>query len=270
MTLLEVMLVLAIGGSILILSLKQYFQWSEQSSAQQLQYNVDSLFQAMAYYYKSNCADSYDGSGMPVASSGALSPTSITYPPTTSVTVTMTALQSDGLLPNWQPLNPLVNASGGTSSPAYVLQFNPMTMNRNVYACWNFGTTVPGRVCTTPQQIPTSASTPYPADVVLWRIQIAVLIQDTTNIEVYKNQLLADCISSTGTNGTVTPCATSTGTGDYLVWERLPSFASPTMANTSSQSIQNLKTFNLQYSHDQMYEFNNVTDASSQWYLCGG
>lgn len=275
MTLLEIMLVLAVGAMFIIIGLQQYSQWSEQSSADQLKYNVDSLFQAMAYFYKANCADSYDQNGNPVAKSGALSPSSfaaasLAFPPTNPFPVTVSTLETNGYLKQWQPVNPLVNTSS-TAIP-YIVQFNPITENYNVYACWNFnpGMTTSHQKCTIPQPIPTSASAPYGANVVLWSIQVAVLIQDTANINTYKNQLIADCISTTSGN-TIIPCGqTGSGTGAYLVWTRMPSFANPTIATSANQAAQNLKAFQLQYTHDPMYELNNVTYAGQQYYLCGG
>lgn len=272
-TLLEVMLVLAIGAMLLVLGLQQYSQWNKASYVQQLTFNVNNLFQAMATYYKANCADSYDVSGNSVSGSGALSPTSITYPPSTSQAVTVSTLKTKGYLTQWQPLNQLVNQSG---SP-YVLQFNPILTNRQIYACWNYGTPPSTPTCTTPQPIPTATTTPYPSNVVTWQLQVAVQILDTAHVSIYKAQLLADCISTTYNAGIVTPCSSSSpttcsGSSCYLVWERMPSFvlSNASFTPTQWQSYPAQKEFQMQYTHDSNYEFNNVNVANTVYYLCGG
>lgn len=269
MTLLEVMLVLAVGAGLIALSIQQYAQWSEASQIEQLRGNIDGLFQAMAYYYKANCNDSTDGSGNPVANTGALSASSLAstnpYPPTASEPVLVSTLQSSGYLTHWQPFNPLVG-----SASSYVVQFNPVTSNRQVYACWNFGTT--GPTCTVPQVTPTSASAPYPANAVTWRIQVSLLMANTALANVYKAQLAADCTSGPGTvAGTIAPCAAGVA-GNYLVWERSPSFVSSNVnfKSTEWQSDPILREFQLQYTNDPMYEFYNINYAGTEYFVCGG
>ena len=59
----------------------------------------------------------------------------------------------------------------------------------------------------------------------MWQAQVAIELSDTETAETYKNLLNGDCLSSLQ-GGIVQPCA-SNAVGHYVVWERLPSFASP-------------------------------------------
>jgi prepilin-type N-terminal cleavage/methylation domain-containing protein len=69
-TLLEVMLVIAIAGSILAMGISQYQSMQRDSNVRQVQANVDTLFNAMAYWYKANCGRAAVGGN----TSGYLSP----------------------------------------------------------------------------------------------------------------------------------------------------------------------------------------------------
>ena len=63
LTLLEALLTLAIASMLLVLSLRMYESYALDSYISELQYNVDSLFQAMSLYYKVNCAGTYNTNG---------------------------------------------------------------------------------------------------------------------------------------------------------------------------------------------------------------
>ena len=63
------------------------------------------------------------------------------------------------------------------------------------------------------------------------------------------------------------PCAKAVAGGDYIVWERLPSFASNQTHTDLWQSMQRVKLFT------QMYTINPITsiaETGDQNYLCGG
>jgi hypothetical protein len=129
---------------------------------------------------------------------------------------------------------------------------------------------------------------------VTWQLQVAVQILDTAHASTYQAQLLADCISTTvngsgatatvGTCSSSSPTTCSSGHSCYLVWERMPSFVltNANFISTQWQSYPAQKEFQMQYTHDSNYEFNNYsnpnyefinptpTSGSPVYYLCGG
>ncbi len=241
--LLETMLVLVIAGTILVFGLRQYQLYRVEQSFEQVKYNVDQLFLAAAHFYQANC------SAEKVLDPNFTPPPSNPYPLDISKD-----LQTPGFLLNWQPLNELIDDTA--AGQGYVVQLNSSTATRNIYACWNFDTPT----CTLPQSIQSNQKT-----IILWRIQIAVKLKNAANIRTYQSPLLADCVSDTAT-----ACKQDAANPTYLIWQRLPSFASPKTRTSLWVTMPVLKVFNLQYTHDQMYEFQNETYAESQNYLCGG
>lgn len=251
-TLLEVMLVLAIGASLLVFAISQYKQFKDQQDVRQLQLNLDKLFSALSHYYQAYCGKDL-----------LLDPTR-SSPVSSPYAVSAASLVTDGFLPeNW-------NAIAVPFVDSYVLQLNLKTATKqNVYACWNFGSlscNLPSATATTtPPVLPGSAS------VYIWTIQVGVVLNSDADPTAYKNLLGANCLS-TSSGSIVTPCTTSS-TGTVLVFERIPS------ATISSSNLwmlmPQLKQFNMQYTHDQMYELSNGTNAitgtaGAQPYLCGG
>lgn len=63
--------------------------------------------------------------------------------------------------------------------------------------------------------------------------------------------------------------AMGASTGDYLVWQRLPSATGSQATSTLWMTMPQLQQFNLQYTHDQMLELNQGY-TSPRPYLCGG
>ncbi len=261
-TLLEVMLVLAIMSSIVVLSIKMYQGFKLQQDLDQVQFNVDQLFSAMGAYYKANCQ----------GSSATLDPNATAYlPPATSLslltpkhisngtfTAVYTDLQNYGL-PARLISTPLLDNQGNT----YVLQFNPSLSVTpvQVNACVVM---VPGTACT-----PTSSTLPA-AQSLIWRAQVAVKLKDPTKGPAFKSSLGATCLSDGTTSLLVDPCSAPNPLAKYLVWERLPSFASPNSTSSLWISMPILNQFNLQYTHDQMYELSDTGAARPTYYLCGG
>lgn len=228
-TLLEIMLVLAIGSSLILLGVRQYQQYRQEQYPQELKLKIDQLFQAAAAYYHANCKTFKDGSA-----------------------ITIKELQDNGFLAsNWSSTNPLVNY--------YVIQFNqnPPT-ERFIYTCY-------AGTCETPQAISAGNKNVY-----TYQIQIAAKMVTSSEPlrESYKMLLGADCLSNL--NGTqVAPCQSSSATGgDYLVWTRSPSLAAFQSNSNLWPSLHQVKQFNLQYTHDAMYEMINPNEYGD--YQCGG
>lgn len=299
-TLIETILVVAVAGGLVMLGLQAYQQPNTQAQFNALQYNVDLLFQAMRAYHASNCRGTYNASqAITAGTAGTLNPASgvdTTVPfPISNIATGLGPVSGGGpgYLPKWPlPPNIFIGADpvNNPSFPVYVVQFNPDTVSQISYnACTALayaGTPPNTLACTsnnpiTPSSAPASPSTGQAA-VLIWRAQVAAQVynpgvtpaQYQVLVQTYAYQTGADCVSSW--NGTyVKPCSTNPVapvTNAYLVWERLPSYASSGMTSTFWQSVPLLKQFNLQYEHDQMYEFNvGYTGASTpQYYLCGG
>jgi prepilin-type N-terminal cleavage/methylation domain-containing protein len=253
-TLLEILLVLAIISSILLMGTNQYVGYQNQRDIAAVQYNVDQLFLAAAQYYKANCNGTYSSAGVLIP--GTLNPANLTPPNLTSpFSVTTAQLITAGYLSGWNPANPLIDST--VPGLDYIVQFNPIVSSGvavSIPSSWNSGglTFIPG----------TQAKT------LLWRIQVSVLLRDPTRSTFYQGAMNADCIS--GLNGTVVDqCNPVPAAAGYLAWERLPSYASPKMSSPLTSSMPLVKEFNLQYTHDQMYEL-NLGNTAVQYYLCGG
>lgn len=260
-TLLEVILVLAIGGTILLLSLSTYQSMQSQKDIEAVQYNVDTLFTAMGNYYHANCGITTHGG---TTAAGPLVTT--TTPQDISLLTLTPYLPSQwvatGSTVAAPPFNALVNNTG-TTSPGYVMQFN-LTMESTSTNCL-------AKDCTTQQNI----SIPSPLSAITMRAQVAIFLKGTTaQVKALAAQLSADCISSwNGTN--VDTCESNPTAGNYLVWERLPSLAAPVTTSSLWVSMPILKEFNLQYTHDQMNEItsktyiDNGSGIAQEYYTCG-
>ncbi len=247
-TLLEFMLVMAIGTSMILLSLKMYESYKLEQSFDTLQGNVDILFQALGKYYKANCA------GTTFNTVGA-----------SPVPVSIATLQSGGYLDmtGWIPSNSLVNNTGlnGPLS-AFVLQFNPLpAVSVNTIACTSGSATPCSNYVV--QALPAGQSAG-----VVWVAQVAVQLANTANITTYMGRMGAQCVSTFSAT-TVTPCTSTPTALDTLVWERLPSFVSPQATSILWPMMPMLKQFQLQYTHDQNYELNSGF-SGTQYYTCGG
>jgi hypothetical protein len=233
-TLLEAVLVLAVGASIILFSFRQYESFREDADVLQLKTNVDQLFQAAAGYYQANCPQGK-----------LLDPTIATNPK--AIDITNDLITPGYLEASFPTPNPLVDSTGPGSG--YVVQFNEYTMPRTIPVCAD----PPACDISTPQQIGT---------IVMWQIQVSVLMKNTSpgQLAEFQNYLEADCLSkNTGPGGTVLPCSTNP-TGNYVVWQRLPSFATSNWNAESTYwpSIPFLNQFK------QMYTTNPITDLTGQ------
>lgn len=250
-SLVEMLLVLILGGAIIFLSMRQYQVFRQDADVQQLEANVDTLFQAMTQYYRANCYGTQNPTSG-ILTPGTLNPMNATSPLPGPRPINIdTDLVARGYLPANTPFpaNPIVNDAGaGTSRfKGYVAQFNVMTSTRTTS-----GTTV--------------------GTVVIWKPQIAVLVRNTALAQQYLRQSGGDCLSTLNGNTVRTCIATSTGT--YIVWERLPSYASTRGNSNLWQARARLNQFTQMYS---VYPTPNLLTRSgqtpanqTQYYLCGG
>lgn len=264
-TLLEIMLVLVIASTVIIMGLRAYMGYKKDNDFRVVENNVNTVFQAMGQYVRANCA----------GPNGALFPNLTATPkvdPNVIVGITPVTLVTKGFLAKW-PLqfSALVDNSDATS---YILQFNPtLSSTMNVVSC---DSQTDSSTCTT-TPMPLTAN----VQSLIWNAQVAIKIRSTdeATIKAAAARLGADCISTlAGTTPetiqkcTPTPLPFPASGPAYLVFERLPSFAAPTINSPLSQSMPLVKQFNMQYTHDPMYEFNlgNSTASGTQYYVCGG
>lgn len=253
LSIVELLLVLVIGAGVLYLSLRQYQVFRQDADVQQVEANVDTLFQAMVQYHKANCY----GSSSPTVTAtlsipGTLNPANSTSPLPGPYHIDIdNDLVAGGYLPANIPFpeSPIVDNTGGGSSrfKGYVVQFNATSTQR----------TTNGVVVGT---------------VLIWRPQVAVLIKDTAVAKQYMNQMKGDCLSTL--NGNIVKKCASGSTGTYVVFERSPSFATVKSNSTLWQAKSVLNQFTQMYTvYPTPYLLNKqgVTPTNQlQYYLCGG
>lgn len=302
-SLLEVMMALAIAGLMSVVGFKFYYQGVQQQAIEGLRLNVDTLFMGLTNYYRGNCSVFTATSPAPTDCS---LPGSLLLSSCANIPVPLATLTGGYFIPlNWATtfaVNQIVDNSGGPGT-GYVLQYNlaspvntvaTFNVNCSYNDCNKAGTTVPPPQPTIPagsgpQNMPLTqgANESIAPGSLVWLEQVAVKLVNTTagSEAAYMSVLQADCLSSldSGT-GLVYPCSAGQ-TGNYLVWQRLPSAASPNLTSVEWPMMPMLKEFNLQYTHDQMMELSpagyidtGVGQATSTgpgtssqaYYLCGG
>lgn len=261
-TLIEVLLGLVIGASLILLGLQTYQQFNDQGNINKAQYNINVLFQGLRGFYLSNCINNRNyttGNVMSMSLIGALDPSylpaDVAQP---SYPIPITTLLADAYVGNWNAgFSPIItnyvvqlNLYNNTTYPGYA---------RNVQFCYS-GT------CSSETTVATD-------NIYLWTAQVAVQVGNVAKIQLYKSLLGADCISSLA-GSIVTPCSQSPTANDYLVFERLPSFATTDSNSPLWMSIPMLKLFKAQYTNDEDYAVttrdNSYFQGSYQNYLCGG
>lgn len=280
MTLLELMLAIAISAAIILTGLRMYTGYKKDADFRALQYNVDLLFQAAQNYYAAQCSRQWNpptynttppnplpgGPILPDATPPTLDPGPPPNPnptnwvgATTNTPIRINLADITPFLTRPLVMNPLVDNS---SADAYVVQFNPIVQSRKI------NISIPGNP---PTIDPTPATI---GTIVIWQIQISAKINSpsTEKANLYRRYLAAECISNLNSS-IVTPCSSATGNA-YVVWQRLPSYASP--KSTSDYWLSNplLIQFKQMYT---TYPINSLTKSGTgtskadlQYYLCGG
>jgi len=278
-TVFEVLLVLVIGASLLLITIRQFQSYRVDADVQQLKYNVDTIFQAMARYYKVNCYGRVDpdNAGTAYNPPGQIEPGTLNpnHPDVTNpfpVNIQTDLIDKRFLisnLPTGLPLNPLVDYSDGNLG-GYVAQFNESILDRYVCETTNGNVSVNTPYdtnCTSKKQMGT---------IVIWRAQVAVKLNDPDTTDQYLRLLNGDCLSDydAGTQ-TVAPCQGFPGSGSYVVWERLPSFASPDLQTdywlqnpTVQQFTQMYQTYPMVYLITPPNE-GNIPGGQPQYIYCG-
>lgn len=254
-TLLEGMLAITIAGLILSLGIRQYYQFKFSRDAFALKYSVDLLFQGMRNYYYANCAESED-TDMTVHTLAPSRSPSNPYP------LNITSTLSSYLDPKWKAASILIDRSFGYNGfEAQFNNFKPSTVS-NANFCYYFPNTS--------QTSPVCSSLSNPSvNVSLWVAQVVVKISDPKMTLALKGLTNADCALTDYQAHTIVDCSSgvTSGTPAYLVWQHLPTFASPAMSSGLWRSSYTVKQFNLQYTNDPYWA---LMSGETSNYLCGG
>ncbi|HVX00824.1 MAG TPA: type II secretion system protein [Candidatus Babeliaceae bacterium] len=247
-TLVEILLVLAVTSVLIIVGVRSYITFRNDVDVQQVKSNIDVLFQAANELYRAQCIEYRNASGR-VTKPGILDPEKGNIYP---LRVPASYFQRYHYLPQWPlPSNPIVNENG--SDNGYIIQFNLAQFDKTIVTD---NDTVP----------PTTVSL---GTIYILKPQVAVLIRDENKALVYKNMLGGDCLS-TMQNNVVIPCSEVNGNeGNYVVIERLPSFASPVMSDQLS-SMSGAAQFNQMYTTYPITTLTNGLNTDTQFYPCGG
>ncbi|HLB42960.1 MAG TPA: hypothetical protein VJN02_08985 [Gammaproteobacteria bacterium] len=240
-SLLEVVLVLVIGTVFVTMGLRQYQIFRADADIQQVKYNVDTLFQAAARFYQVNCNLAIDSGG--TLTYGKLNPMATVTPPNPYPAYTYSTdsgvLRSDSFLTVNLPLSPIVSD--------YKVQFIRNDTTRTL------------------DNIPIGT-------IVIWRIQVIVTLRDPSEASPYLRLFKADCL--TNSTAPSSSCGdASMAAGDYVVFERLPSFASAQHETTYWVVNPRAKQFNqlyTTYSTQHLMNTGGGIPGGNQYFLCGG
>ena len=253
MTLLEVMLVIVIAAVMILMGLRQYQTLKVDSDIRQAKYNMDVLFNAASGYYQGNCRRERDSSGAMLAGTATLDDPSGTVPNPFPLPIEET-LRAEGYLTQTYPLVRFVDAA--TAGGGYVVQLNKQAVDDRTFI--------------------SAAGKPIKVGrIIIWKIQVAMRITNPVSgrMTQYSNLLGADCQSKSVDNGeTVLPCnANPSGPYNYLVWERLPSFASPSGHSTLWPTNPTVTQFEQMYSTAPASYLAGLpaSEYPAQNFLCG-
>lgn len=249
-TLVEVMLVLAVGAMIWVISVQQYNMFKSDKDIRQIQYNVDMLAQAAADYYWANCNGTFNP-GINTITPGTLNPNNPTPPGNPYPLIIASDLTNKGYLPA------SLSLAANSIASNYAVQ-----MDNKMYAKTQVSCDDAACSSSSPKTIGT---------IVSWTIQVSVKLRDTSKAQTYKNLLQADCLSEIS-GGTVLPCTSAPANSKtYAVFLRSPAFPTPLSKSALNQNRAKLSVFNQQYT---VKAITNLTTgnhpANYQYYLCTG
>lgn len=295
LTLLELMLVMAIGSAILVMGLELYSVFDRYRQMNVIRSNVEMIFDAMNGFYRATCNGmmTYNAQTFPsnpanlneVATPwpGVLNPTypggftTPFYPygnPSTllyyfqiSPYASPTASAKPGSWPSYylMTFSPYVDISQDSKTPAYVAEFVEFPAQQR-YSCGSGGCVA--------SKIPVGT-------VINWQERVGVrLIPDTNNMgglspQVYLGLLGGDCLGTYTAKDGLSSCGPGgSGSGDYVIWARAPSVnrvpKSDAWLSTHQLILfqQLYTTYPLNYQLSTQGRKQNVMGLP-QYYLCG-
>lgn len=234
-TILEILLVLAISAAIITLVLNRYQSWVKDTNVEKVKNNVDMMFLGAMNFYRANCIQYKIGSQTKIAKLDEDTTRNVYVPDEDEIT---------NFIKNWPfPFNPLVDS--------YYLQFNRTSFDRTV----DFNNAHP-------------PDTYNVGTIYLWSILVAVKLNPDYDPEAYRALLGADCLSNMA-GGTIKSCSANQS-GNYLVWERLPSGANLALTTQLPNSDVITTQFTQMYTTYPILTLTNGLMTDSQHYLCGG
>ncbi|MBX3708393.1 MAG: hypothetical protein KIT56_01905 [Gammaproteobacteria bacterium] len=258
-TLVEAMLVLVIGATIIYMGMQQYFSYRRDADVMQVIANVNTLFQSMTGFYKQECYGTEPGGTL---IPGKLNPTNPTPPAAMFPINIVTDLREAGYLTTSIPLSSLVNPTGA-GTQGYITQFNRNTTVLNRQTCMEGTDAVKGPHdpnCTRAENV---------GEVVVWTSQVAVRLNHPAQRQQYLNLLAGDCLSSAVGN-MVTSCSMGGNpAGEYVVWERLPSNASVDAMSSYWPTMPSVSQFKQMYTTYSILNLTNESQRPHQYYYCG-
>lgn len=272
LSLVEVLLVFAIIGLLVIMGLRFYQSLNRDNQIRQVQFNVDRLRDAMKMYYDANCYRRNDTNGGQIIP-GTLNPNNADFETPFVITIA-NDLQPSGFLTNQFKFVsiPFVDSTAGENG--YFMQFNYNESERKI--CTELNNT------STPTNLPVGATDPNCktaktiATIALWKTIIAVQLKATINAKIYLGLLNGDCISSIK-NGVIQTCAEVNGdqSGNLIIWERMPTMNVSTNMNTLlndaslSEFNRIYRTYPLSYLMNTNGDIQTGTSNVAQYFYCG-
>jgi hypothetical protein len=113
-----------------------------------------------------------------------------------------------------------------------------------------------------------SSSVPI-GQIYIWQIQVSVHLKNTATANQYLKLLGGDCLSSSA-GSFVTQCpASGVGTGNFVVWNRLPALANTGAMSDYWLTMPTISQFKQMYT---TYPITTLTDGAktnAQYFTCG-
>lgn len=240
-TLIEIILVLAIGSMFAVLGLRMYMTYRKQADIDTVKYNVDVLFQAMTRYFQANCNTAQ-----------------FNNPSSAVISISPTVLSNSGYLTQNLLRDGLADYSSG-SIGQYITQFNRITVG---------GAAPPQRMINL-----SPSGTRTMGSITLWTIQVSVNLADQSSLDAMLGPLGGDCINGPGPSY-VRPCSMPVPRSPgFIVWTRIPSLSSSKNNSPLWQTMPAIKQFRQMYTTDPILILlqNPVVpnQLSKQYYNCG-
>lgn len=250
-TLLELLLVMLVAGSILVMGYRLYDTFQSDADVEIVKSNVDVIFQGMQSYYRKNCYGTTRSDQ--TVDPGTLNPAYVPASPPQLPIDIQTDLINTGYISTNIVKTSIVNPVGA-GFDGYIAQFNKLTYDRQV--CTDGPTGAGPTDCTVNVGKVTS-----------WQAQVSVRLDKLTTAAQYLALLTGDC-RSTLSGSTVLPCEVSGNTGGYIVFQRSVSSAVPKEGSTYWGTMPTVLQFKQMYTTYPITSLTSGTTTANQNYLC--
>ncbi len=246
-SLIELLLVLVVMSVIVLMGIRQYRVFEMDKLIRLEQDRIDSIFQAAEHFYQANCDMKPDPAAPGKATFGILNPRA-------------------------NPANPYIGDSQGANklynmlvSEGFLTQNFPRSSISFLYAVQFVRRDSMRTIKTADGYKPIGT-------IVNWIIQVIMVLRDPSKASFYSKLLSGDCLS-TSTNPT-NSCPKTGSFGNYVVFERLPSFVSAQTGSSYWPTNPTVNQFKAMYTtYPILYLINsggNTPDGTPQYFLCGG